>query len=242
MIERLCLFTNCDISFTVASTQDPKKFCSLSCSARHNNSKRGPRTKESKICVSNTMKGRPNPRKGQGANGLRDRNCSFCKTTFKARGSKKFCSDSCYRQSHSERMSEWLKANRIHIKGRSSPSYMEQSFATWLKEHDIQEGLKGFLTEVKFNIKGSKKRGWADFVFPKLKLIIELDGSHHKNRKELDEIRDATLLARGWKVVRITHTEYRKKTRIDEIRTLLGLEVPGGIEPRTVLPTFNGSA
>ena len=139
-------------------------------------------------------------------------------------------------------MSKWLKENRSHLRGRSEPSYMEKSFAEWLENNGVAAGRQGYLTEVKFNIRGTDKRGWADFVFPRLKLIIELDGSHHKHRQELDDIRDQSLDARGWTVVRISHAEYRKGTRIGEIRELLGLEVPGGIEPRTVLPTFNGPA
>ena len=72
---------------------------------------------------------------------------------------------------------------------------------------------------------GKTKNGWADFVFPSRRVIIELDGSHHKKRKELDAVRDKHLTeVRGYTVIRIPHSEYTKGTRIEEIKQLLGLK------------------
>ena len=242
MFERFCIYAECSKTFVITNVNDPKKFCSMSCAARYNNSRRAPRTEESKLLVSLKLKGRSNPKKGSGIFGFKERRCSYFNELFAAKGAKKFCSEVCYKTSHSERMSKWLKENRSHLKGRSAPSYMEKSFAEWLEANGVSQGRCGYLTEVKFNIRGTNKRGWADFVFPRHRLIVELDGSHHRNRQDLDLIRDQSLQERGWTVVRISHTEYRKGTRISEIRDLLNLEVPRGIEPRTVHPTFNGPA
>lgn len=98
---------------------------------------------------------------------------------------------------------------------------MEQSFREWLENLGIKHGVSGYLPEIQFYNPTTKKHGWADFVFPRLKLIIELDGSHHKNRRDLDHIRDVYLSNRGWSVLRIQHTEYRKKSRIGEVLVLL---------------------
>jgi very-short-patch-repair endonuclease len=68
------------------------------------------------------------------------------------------------------------------------------------------------------------KNGWADFVFVSRRLVIELDGNHHKTRKHLDEIRDDHLSTRrGYTVIRITHSEYVKQTRLKQIEHVLGI-------------------
>jgi leucyl-tRNA synthetase len=56
----------------------------------------------------------------------------------------------------------------------------------------------------------------ADFYCSKLKLIIELDGKIHDNRKEYDNERDSKLLNKGILVVRIKNEEINdiKKIRI----------------------------
>ena len=103
---------------------------------------------------------------------------------------------------------------------------MEQSFYDWLISHGILLGIHGFLEEVHFKhtVNEKIKNGWADFVFPTRRLIIELDGSHHKKRAELDAVRDKHLSEiRRYTVIRITHSEYVKGTRILEIKQLLGL-------------------
>jgi very-short-patch-repair endonuclease len=42
----------------------------------------------------------------------------------------------------------------------------------------------------------------VDFWCPQKKLIVELDGRHHKNRKERDELRDNTLRSHGITILR----------------------------------------
>jgi len=122
-------------------------------------------------------------------------------------------------------MKEHIRKNPAHKYNRSpvKQSWMESSFERWLNEHGINKGLKGYLTEIGFYNLETNKNGKADFVFPRLRLIIELDGTHHIERKHLDEIRDAYLNQRGWKVLRISHAEYKKQTRVSEVKNLLQL-------------------
>lgn len=149
--------------------------------------------------------------------------CLTCNGAFKSKSTKKYCSKSCAYIASSARQSAWLKANRKHILGRSQPSYMERTFKEWLIERGIAQGINGFLTEVQFKNNTSNKNGWADFVFPRLKVIIELDGSQHRKTIVADMVRDAYLLSRGWYVLRVSHAEYRKKTKLGLIETILDL-------------------
>jgi very-short-patch-repair endonuclease len=103
---------------------------------------------------------------------------------------------------------------------------MERTFVEWLEENGISKGIYGYWDQVHFKHtpEGKTKNGWADFVFVSRRLIIELDGTHHKKRTHLDAVRDAHLSdCRGYKVIRITHTEYVKKMRLKEIEQALGI-------------------
>lgn len=220
-----------------------KKFCSSSCSAKVNNSKRKPRTTESKAKTSKSIKvainagrlvpnkfpsGEKHPLWNDKAKYKQERGCSVCK---KMTTNKKYCSRKCQGIDTSVRQSRWLKENRSHIVGRSEPSWMEKSFEEWLIAQGINRGIKGYLNEVRFRNSYTNRNNWADFVFPQQKLIIELDGTQHLKTIEQDQIRDKSLTDRGWKVVRISYSEYQKQTRIDEIKSLL--VVPRGLEPRS---------
>jgi very-short-patch-repair endonuclease len=53
---------------------------------------------------------------------------------------------------------------------------------------------------------------WADFAIPQYKLVIELDGhKYHKDRKDHDRKRDAYMYRQGWKVMRFSYHDVRKK-------------------------------
>lgn len=53
---------------------------------------------------------------------------------------------------------------------------------------------------------------WADFALPDYKLVIELDGhKYHRNRKDEDRRRDAYMYRKGWKVMRFTYYDVKKK-------------------------------
>jgi len=47
----------------------------------------------------------------------------------------------------------------------------------------------------------------ADFYIPAVKLVIEIDGGSHIGRENTDRTRDARLLARGIRTLRISETE-----------------------------------
>lgn len=70
--------------------------------------------------------------------------------------------------------------------------------------------------------------GWiADFYCPKARLVIEVDGSSHDDRKAKDAIRDAAMGAIGLMVLRFSNTDVydRMDWVLDTIReTLVPLE------------------
>lgn len=211
------------------------KFCSRSCAAKFNNKKKQPRSEGSRLKTSVAVKEfiRNNPeaverninaRIKHGNCIKRKKACPNCNQEFISAATK-YCSMRCANEAASKRMSAWLKENRDHLKGRSEPSYMERTFREWLIANGLEEDTyNGFKTEVHFynNVEG--KNIFADFVFESRRLIIELDGSHHKARVELDEVRDEYLRSQGWYVLRITHAEYKNKSKLPTVKSLLGLE------------------
>jgi len=65
----------------------------------------------------------------------------------------------------------------------------------FVSEHRVLTGSK----------KGGGRATWysLDFAQPNRKLAVEVDGSSHQNRAEVDERKDAFLVAHGWTVLRI---------------------------------------
>lgn len=140
-------------------------------------------------------------------------------------GKRKTCSAVCRTERNRQTSAEHLRKNRHKYVGPTQRSWMEQTFVDWLEAHGITQGVYGYWEQTHFKHKpdGKTKNGWADFVFVSRRLIIELDGNHHRDRQDLDAIRDAHLVCRGYEVVRITHTEYRKKIKLNLIREKLGI-------------------
>jgi very-short-patch-repair endonuclease len=63
---------------------------------------------------------------------------------------------------------------------------------------------------------------YIDFYFPSKKLIIELDGAHHKKQKEYDKKRDEYIKSTlDCEIIRIPHDEYVARTMIPNITDLL---------------------
>lgn len=192
-------------------------FCSSSCAATYNNSKRAPRNEASKVKTSDSLKKffQINPKENVQ---------TFCKVTFccvcgnviKYSNSRKTCSSQCY----STHLSK-LAANRLsdrsfrqqHQYGRQNISYLESSFITWLDNHNVY-----YLHEPAFKNWELNKTYFPDFYFPKFKLIIELDGTQHRKTTKQDQRRDSYIKQTyGINVVRITHHEYIKKLRFNDI-------------------------
>ena len=104
--------------------------------------------------------------------------------------------------------------------GRGKKSYLEKSFEEWLTAHDIN-----FETEIRFSNLEENKNYFVDFYFPNLKLVIELDGTQHRKTVEQDQLRDAYLKQYyGLNVIRVTYTEYQRKSKLDLICQLLGIQ------------------
>lgn len=157
--------------------------------------------------------------------------CCQCNKVFQRinRTTNKTCSVECMRKLLSS-----IQQSRIQNgwnpnlnRGRNTPSYLESSFANWLKLNQIQ-----FETEVPFkrtNHLGEYERTYfVDFYFSHLNLIIELDGSQHKNTIEYDTERDEYISFQyGLKIIRITHTEYVKNLKYDEIVEVLKIGAGG---------------
>lgn len=110
--------------------------------------------------------------------------------------------------------SEYMKAHPE--KYRRKQSYMEKSFSDWLNDLNVD-----YETEKHFRDTNINKNYFVDFIFEDRKLIIELDGNQHLKRKEHDEMRDNFLTSMGYRVIRIKHEEYMKKTHVNFIRELL---------------------
>lgn len=149
--------------------------------------------------------------------------CEVCQRTISHTQSKrpKTCGRECHLKLLSKLSTERLKdpSFRTGRYGRHKKSYMETSFMEWLNKHGVKyEDEKHFYN---FEI---NKHYFTDFYFEQLNLVIELDGNQHNKTKEKDLIRDEFLTRiHGLTVVRITHDEYKKKTRIEEIKKILNL-------------------
>jgi very-short-patch-repair endonuclease len=149
--------------------------------------------------------------------------CTMCDNLVLIRNKKtsKTCSKECYNKNLSIKSSERLKnpEYRKNRYGRHKRSYMETSFSEWL----ISNGIK-HKTEEHFYNHEINKHYFADFYFEASKLIIELDGTQHRHTVENDAIRDEFLTRfHGFNVVRITHKQYIKNERLEEIKNLLGI-------------------
>ena len=103
---------------------------------------------------------------------------------------------------------EWLKnpLNRKNL-GRHKRSWMELTFEDYLKYNNIQ----GWDSEVHFWNEDLRKNYFPDFIFESKKLIIELDGTQHRKTVEQDAIRDQWFESNGYKVVRISHPEFKER-------------------------------
>ena len=109
--------------------------------------------------------------------------------------------------------SEFMKANPE--KCRRKVSWMEETFSKWL----INKNIK-FRSEVHFRNSELNKSYFVDFIFDELMLIIELDGNQHEKRKEHDKVRDDFFRSLGYNVIRISHCEFREKSKVGVLESL----------------------
>lgn len=209
------------------------QFCSQSCSASFYNSKRD----YSKIRVGPEKgwqgpaipwnirrarkKGLPDPKPLQRRvtpKGDRKQRVAACWIGF-----CKCCGKLFHRKYSSHDMLCCSKECRMSIvalnRGRHKKSYLEKSFSDWLISHGVQY-------ETEKTIKNQETGKWyfVDFIFEDLRLIIELDGSHHEQTKEYDTVRDEFLSSLGYRVLRITHKEYQSKEKLQQVCDLLNIK------------------
>lgn len=208
---KLCACCSAPLPFEKWYKNKNLKFCNRSCAATSNNTTRKVEDRKSPI-----FNFAPYTKIGF---------CCICDKVFERKHSKspKTCSTQCKKKLLSD-----FQNNRILQgwnpnlnRGRQEPSYLEQSFKDWLEQYGIV-----FTQEhpfKRFDPSGSyQKTYFVDFYFPHLNLVIELDGSQHNNTIEHDRERDFFISSTyNVQIVRITHNEYVKKTRIEEIRSLL---------------------
>lgn len=198
------------------------KFCSSSCAAKFNNPRKAPRSEESRNKTSIA-------KKKQTDNNLKTKDlyckvsfCVICGSVIKHNNTRKTCSVDCKRKHLSEITSKRLSNQSFrqqHQYGRQKISYLEESFIKWLDNHNVY-----YLHEPSFKNWELNKTYFPDFYFPKLKLIIELDGTQHRKTIEQDQQRDAYIKQTyNITVVRITHHEYIKKLKFNDICKMLGV-------------------
>jgi len=84
---------------------------------------------------------------------------------------------------------------------------MELTFERYLKENSIT----GWDAEVHFWNEQLRKNYFVDFIFENESLIIELDGTQHRKTVEQDAVRDKWFYSKGYKVVRVTIEEFKKR-------------------------------
>ncbi len=82
----------------------------------------------------------------------------------------------------------------------------------FLRQHPIRVEAGGRLTFV-----------IADFYCAEAKLIVEVDGSVHENRQDLDEMRDSATFARGYHILRVSASDV--EARLPEVLAVILREI-----------------
>lgn len=205
-------------------TNNPK-FCSRSCSVTFNNAIRI-RTQEYKENLSKLFKHHPAYQK-QCVYPPKPKICVVC-SKYHIHVQGKTCSDDCYKTLRSNQQSEILKTRVTRTNyGRGKKSYLERSFENWANSYNLK-----FESEIPFKNDLLNKTYFADFVFNDYKLIIELDGTQHRNTVEQDAIRDLYILSNyNYYVLRISHSEYIHKTKLPILKLIFNLASETGLEP-----------
>jgi very-short-patch-repair endonuclease len=73
----------------------------------------------------------------------------------------------------------------------------ERALYTAFRDHCL-------LPEMQYNIGPY----FADFAFPRVRIVVEYDGPQHIARKDRDAERDSFLIGKGWTVFRIARNEW----------------------------------
>jgi very-short-patch-repair endonuclease len=221
--------------------QRKNKFCSSSCAASYNNSRKEPRSNTSRqksresaimavdrirqsidYILINQTDNRIKPKFTK----IKFNKCKACSSTILwdeiRKGYQQFCCKNCFSSHMSKCSSERLKNPEFRKNyGRGKQSYMEKSFSEWLTANHIS-----YEPEVRFWNSELNKNYFVDFVFEDKKLIVELDGSQHRKTADADAIRDEFISRKfGYHIIRITHSDFQKKTKLPLICSVLGIKI-----------------
>lgn len=226
----ICIYCSQILPSPHARIKKSQKFCNQSCSASYSNKYRDKSyIEKQKESFRNNLENKCRFEK------LREnrivkvkiKTCLKCNAIFQS-NTRKYCSDHCMKSGRSKNLSISLKkaiANKVFDpklnRGKNKRSYMEISFENWLIANNIDHVL-----ELKIHNEEIQKTYFVDFFFEKLNLCIELDGTHHlkPDRQIVDQIRDEYISRKyGYKIIRISHKEYVNKSRLEEIKELLGI-------------------
>jgi very-short-patch-repair endonuclease len=197
------------------------KTCSKSCSATYANNKRAlsgwTQSTETKNKISNKITGRKLKPEYCKVNF-----CIICNAVIR-NSHRATCGDNCLHILASNNSKDLIiRRKKSNYSRWNGPSRMERSFSVWLNNN----GIYDFEVEKPFVIPITNKLYFGDFYFPKLKLLIELDGKQHEKEeaKIYDKTRDSLLKEHfDIETVRITQHEYDSGSRIEEISLLVGL-------------------
>lgn len=192
-------------------------FCSKSCAAKYNNKR-----KDFNFIDSGPSKGTPKPNYCEHT---KIKQCVICLRYHPGKG--KTCSKQCKSELTSQSLKKTIRETAFDPsknRGRGKQSYLERSFEEWLLR---EYPLLRYITEKPYRNTHENKTYFADFYFPELQIIIELDGTQHKHTKDYDAARDKYISENYQvKIIRITHSEYTKQSRISEIRAILEDRTP----------------
>ena len=104
---------------------------------------------------------------------------------------------------------EWILNNRQELIGkRTIPE---------LKMLDIIKNETHFKIEVQKYIRCGNKIYFVDIFIPKIKVAIEVDGSSHNGKTELDMFRDMSMARKGIMTFRISNKDVYNKTAVDAL-------------------------
>jgi very-short-patch-repair endonuclease len=207
---------NCNTIIDIDKKEN--NYCSRSCSAQLTNSKKD----YTKIRTGPKPKQKLEKRKRI----YKRKNCIICNKEHSKSGFT--CDIPCRNLYLSQQISKAVENgfNPNKNRGRSRKSYLEQSFTDWLTTNNV-----AFLEEHPFKIYDDLgayvTTYFADFYFEQHNLIIELDGTQHlkKENIEYDKNRDSLISNKyGVNIFRISHAEYISQTKIDVVKTLLLLK------------------
>lgn len=208
---KLCLSCNKLIAFEFSNN----KYCNSSCAAKETNKlRKGIKHTLSELGLQNIRKGG----NSRIVRFLKERECVICNSSFFHKLNVKTCSVNCKKNLMSKKASERLskQENRVNY-GRGKKSYLEKSFEDWLKYNNICN----YETEKKIKNEILNKNYFVDFLFKRINLIIELDGTQHFKTVKEDKIRDNYLESVGYKVIRVSYKEYKEKTKEKMILKML---------------------